>query len=119
MPPESCCIFPQTTKRRHGPKRAVQGQGSLLKEKIRTRAEEDTQKRHRMPVSDQRQPLGRQLLPPSAEWQTREIQCLRRNERAVRNQTRRDDRRKESRDRGRESQTKRGRRVRRPLIIWK
>ena len=31
------CIFPQTTKRRHGAKRAVQGQGSLLKEKIRTR----------------------------------------------------------------------------------
>ena len=29
--------------------------------------EKDTQIRHRMPVSDKRQPLGRQLLPKTAE----------------------------------------------------
>ena len=67
-----------------------------------------------MPVSDQRQPLGRQLLPEIAESQAQEIQCLRRNERAVRNQTRRDDRKSKSRDRRRESKTKRGRRLTAP-----
>lgn len=80
----------------------------------RTRAEKDTQERHGMPVSDKRQPLGRQLLPTTAERQAKEIQRLRRNERAVRNQTRRDDRASQSRDRGRKSKIKRGRRVRRP-----
>ena len=80
----------------------------------RTSAEEDAQIRHGMPVSDKRQPLGRQLLPKTAEWQAQEIQRLRRNERAMRNQTRGDDRASQSGDRGRKSETKRGRRVRRP-----
>ena len=64
-----------------------------------------------MPVSDQRQPMGRQLLPATSKRQAKEIQRLRRNERTVRNQTRRDDRTSQSRDRGRKSKTKRGRRI--------
>ena len=60
--------------------------------------EKDSQVRHRMPVSDKRQPLGRQLLPKTARRQAKEIQRLRRNERAVRSQARRNDRRKESGD---------------------
>ena len=71
-----------------------------------------------MPVSDQRQPLGRQFLPKTADRQTKEIQRLRRNERAVRNQTRRDDRTSQSGDCGRESKTKRGRLVRAALKNW-
>ena len=67
-----------------------------------------------MSVSDKRQPLGRQLLPKTARRQAEEIQRLRRNERAVRNQTRRNDRTSESGDRGRKSKTKRGRRVTAP-----
>ena len=67
-----------------------------------------------MPVSDKRQPLGGQLLPKTARRQAKKIQRLRRNKGAVRNQTRRDDRASQSRDRGRESKTKRGRRLRRP-----
>ena len=59
-----------------------------------------------MPVSDKRPPLGRQLLPATAERQAQEIQRLRRNPRAVRNQTRQDDRESQSRDSGRESKTK-------------
>ena len=72
----------------------------------RAGAEKDTQIRHWMPVSDQRQPLGRQFLPTTAERQAKEIQRLRRNERAVRNQTCRDDRASQSRDCGRESDAK-------------
>ena len=76
--------------------------------------EEDTQIRHRMPVSDQRQPVGGQFLPTPARWQAKEIQRLRRNERAMRNQTRRDDRASKSGDCRREGKTKRGRRVTTP-----
>ena len=73
----------------------------------RAGAEKDTQIRHWMPVSDQRQPLGRQLLPKTAEWQAKEIQRLRRNKRAMRNQTRRDDRESQSRDCRRKGETNR------------
>ena len=71
-----------------------------------------------MPVSDKRQPLGRQLLPKIAEWQAQEIQRLRRDSRTMRNQTRRDDRKSQSRDCGRENKTKRGRLVRAALKNW-
>ena len=84
----------------------------------RAGAEKDTQKRNGMPVSDQWQPLWRQLLPTTAERQAKEIQRLRRNERAMRNQTRRNDRASQSGDCGRESNTKRGRLVRAALRNW-
>ena len=80
----------------------------------RARPEKDTQERNRMPVSDKRSPLGRQLLSTTAERQAKEIQRLRRNERTMRNQTRRDDRKIKSGDRGGKSKIKRGRRLRRP-----
>ncbi len=50
-------------------------------------SEKDTQKRYGMPVSNQRKPMGRQLLPKTTKWQTQKIQCLCRNPRTVRNQT--------------------------------
>ena len=80
----------------------------------RARPEKDPQIRHRMYLSDQRSPLGRQLLSAPAKRQAKEVQRLRRNPRAVRNQTCRNNHPKESRDQGRESKTKRGRRLRRP-----
>ena len=52
------------------------------------RDEKDTQKRYGMSVSDKRQPLGRQFLPVASRRQTQKIQRLRRNKRAMRNQTR-------------------------------
>lgn len=52
------------------------------------RTAQDTQVRHRMPVPDQRQPVGRQFLPTPAKRKAEEIQCLRRNKGAMRNTTR-------------------------------
>ena len=65
-----------------------------------------------MPVSDKRQPMGRQLLPAAPRRQAQEIQRLRRDKGAMRNQTRRDDYTSESRDRGRKSKSK-NKRIRR------
>lgn len=65
--------------------------GVPASEIIAADTEKDTQKWNGMPVSDKRQPLGRRLLPTPAERQTKEIQRLRRNKGAMRNQTRRDD----------------------------
>ena len=88
-----------------------------LRAASRSDSEKDPQIRHGMPVSDKRQPVGRQLLPKTARRQAEEIQRLCRNKGAMRNQTRRDDRASQSGDRRRESKIKRGRRIRRPQIL--
>ena len=61
-----------------------------------------------MHLSDQRSPLGRQLLSAPAKRQAKEVQRLRRNARAMRSQARRNDRRKESGDRGRKEKGETG-----------
>ena len=61
---------------------------------------------------------GKQLLSAPAKRQTQEIQRLCSHPRRMRNQTRRDDRASQSRDRGRKNKTKKGRLVRAALDGW-
>ena len=82
--------------------------------KIRAETAENPPPRNGMRYHDKRSPLGRQLLSKTAKRQTQEIQRLRRIPRPMRNQTRRDDLRKESGDCRGKGKTKRERRLTAP-----
>lgn len=65
---------------------------------LRSGREQNTKGRYGMLVSDQRKLMGRQLLPKTSRWQTKEIQCLCQNKRRMRSPPCRDDSKSQSRD---------------------
>ena len=61
-----------------------------------------------MYLSSERKPVGREFLSEIAWRKAKKIQCLRQDEREMREETRQDDSRKESRNRKDETSTKKG-----------